>query len=271
MKAIQLIRIWDSRTAKIRTHFFLRKEILIGADRSSHLRLKDVRGFEAKINFDTQTIRRLDQSDVEKLELGGIFQLGPYALHWRSFKFAEYSSRRRLIGMILLLTFFLGSLIWLQFRESPQCPAIGKISINFERALREEIYVKARVELNQLKQDYLSLTKSAACAEGVEAKKLEARFWTAVLQQSLDLKDANAVAQNFLELKKLSLKDRREQLLERRVIDLAREVYLDGYRAEDQDFEKGLELMEKAREICRAIHLPPDCFKGASSKKNANI
>lgn len=280
IEALHFIRVWDSRTAQVRNRFFFRSEILIGSDKSNHLRLKDLKGFEAKIQFYDGTLRVLENAGAEQIYPQKIFQIGSYAFHWRKINLRPKFDRRKMILSLFLLTVGIGLLSWTQGRALPSCPLFSvylknPVSKNlvtaFEKAVARKAFVKARADLSGIKKDFSLFARSESCEQSSDIKSLEASFWSGILQQNLEAKDGEAAAKNLNALKSLSLKDRREFLLERRVVDLARDFFLEGYRMEDQDFEKGLTLMEKARSICRSLGKPEECFRSQSIKKKASL
>ncbi|MDB5037624.1 MAG: hypothetical protein JWQ35_1152 [Bacteriovoracaceae bacterium] len=284
---IHSIRVWSPDSAKIKQRFFIRDEILFGTDKTADVYLKDLPGFFARVDFKAEEIHYLEEDRIEKIEAGEIFQIQSFVCQWKAFNLFSKKIRWASIVFLtgLLFIFLVHSLLlnsgsnkhivcsrrlekissgaWgtsegdaaeqMFFRN------LGELKKSFQTSLKTKQWAKSRAELDSI-ESTLESERHAECGTLRPAQVLEAQFSRALIVDYLKDQNTLAAAEEIRRFRNRFQSDDLDRL-ENRVFKAAHKIYLEGYRLEEEDFEKGNELMEKAQQTCVLLDHDPMCFK----------
>lgn len=278
------LSLWDPLKEKIRKKYFIKNEIIFGSDKDADVRLENTPGLMARLDCQTEELWFIADEKVETVKEGALFQMGEHVFQWKKINFLKTKWTRWFLmlipGMVLLsllccfpvkqhfncsekaLKIVSGS--WGSSSAPDEHKAffheIHELKKSFEEALKKQGLMKARAELNGIKKILEKEQIPSECGGQTVLVKLEAKMSEKVAR--FFLKENNVLAASK-ELHRFKTTYASETLfsLEKRVLRSARKVYLEGYRLEEENPEKGEELMEQARQICLTLGQSSDCFR----------
>ncbi len=281
---IHHLRIWDSQSSRIKSKYFVKKEILFGSDAKADVRMDSLSGFYARLDFETGELYFLETQQSETLKSGDIFQMGTSAVQWKIFK----PLPRSFYGMGFIILFGSSLLLWSYTRGKKAEPPCSNRSIkiasgswgvsgvspedrrffedlrdlrkSFLKGLKSMEWVKARADLNSIREFFNREDQDPRCGVLQSLTALEGRFSEALILKNLREKDPLKAAQVW---KKFKDEFQTEDLeyLKKRMIREALKTYYQGYRLEDESAEHGQDLMDQAQKVCLYLNLPENCFK----------
>jgi len=162
---------------------------------------------------------------------------------------------------------------------------IFELKKSFQTALHQNAFVKARAELQSLEltlaQRKVWNRPRSASLKDIQSGEDQSNFVCDIRKplQILEWKLTERLAssyfkqKNFLaaakELKtfhsRFGISPDNSISIERRILRQAEKIYYEGYRLEDDEPERGEEMMENAQEICRELGKDRNCFRSASN------
>ena len=281
MKRLQLyqVRFWEPKTSKIKTRFFIKNLIVLGSDKTCDLKHSDLEGLHARLDFRNQCLLDLQTNDEKTIEEGELFQVGELIFQWSLVlklpKSAWLTTGLFGLGVLLLLTAYvlhdpctekekkIASGNWQKYTEDPTFDLLSKTRASALDAMKSGLWVRARGELNSIKEIILPEIQDERCGCMNPLENLEARLSLGLSKHYLkqnQLMDAVDEVLRWRERRPEVLKDERERFL-RQILRQASRKYVEGYRLEDEDSERGRHMMEEAHEVCDKLGLEPQCFR----------
>ncbi len=292
---IHVLKIWNSQNAEIKFRVFFGKQVTVGSDRKANLKLSGIHGFEAQINFEESKLVWLERDAPEAIERDRIFQVGPYAILWSSYHPVQNTAvlwKSTLVASVLALIWMGTSLgssephcsllekivasgRWsgggalLNPKENATLESLQKSSRSFKEALKEGAFVRARAELQAMRKGVATLTAPAACGVMAPIDEMELKFSRKLMGDYLKDDDVLGAAREWARMRQMEgPREGRSSVYERRLLAAARDLYMEGYRLEEEDTERAYELMERAREVCRTMNEGDECFRKKAKSPN---
>lgn len=280
------LQVWDPATGRMRQRFFLRSQIIIGGDPKSDLRLAGLDGIFAKIDFSEGDLDLLREGRSLKIMAKEIFTVGPYALLWTpidsSFLSPWKYSLLGVAGLILAVGLYvllrgsepicnqlevrLARQQWsgrpLEGEEQVLLSEVRSAVESARQALTEKNWVKLKSQIRDVDQRLDLSTQRGACRTDRAVRDLEFKMRRGLFREHLErreLSEALAILQEMISAggKKGTIG------LKRELLKSARELYLEGYRREDESADEGAEIKDRATEICTQLGYE-SCFEGVS-------
>lgn len=283
------LQIWDPATGKMRQRLFFRPQIVIGGDPKVDLRLSDLEGIFAKIDFMTGDLDLLREGRSLKILPKEIFTIGPYAVLWMPLNVGTFKRwRYSLFGLAgLLLSVFLyvlfkGSeavcnqlevrLARQQFtdrrlsEEEQRFMSEIRMSVDSARqAFTEKNWIKLKVQIREMDEKLEASTQRRECRTDKAVRDLEFKMRRGLFREHLEqreLSEALAILQEMIS----STGSKGTSGLRRDLLRASRELYLEGYRREDESPDEGTEIKDRATEVCTQLGYE-SCFEGINELK----
>jgi hypothetical protein len=279
MKVLKInrIRVWNPHSARVSERWFWKSEALIGSDRKCGIRIHELQGLMARIDFDQKEIIYIDSGKIENLKVGELFQIGTYVFQWSELDLSKTISLGTLVSIVSIFAFSILLLIW-NSRRVEQCghdafqlthgpwkkssPITGQLfekRIDFRRALDEKSWLKALAELNSIREMISSPQVPKACLPASAFEKLELEFAEKIIRDYLSKNELERAANELKKIGHLNGADGWNRL-RKIVLNNARSVYLKGYRMDDESSDEAQGLMDNAESVCLALSLSSRCF-----------
>jgi len=281
---IHRLQIWDPSSGKMRQRFFFRNQIIIGGDPKSDLKLKDLEGLAAKVDFDLAEMDLLQEGRVVKIVAQEFFTVGPYALLWTPLSSAGVKAWQLTLAGAMALVMVTLIFAW-RFGSAPVCRDVEfrlsrqqwsghglkgddqklleqvRRSLDSSReALRDRNWVRLKVLLREADRNLDEQTQRQSCQTDRAFRDLEFKMWRSMFREALQRGDHLEAHQQLDEILRSGWK-KGTKSLKREMLNSARELYLEGYRREDEAPEEGAELMDRSTEICVKLGFE-SCFEG---------
>jgi len=269
---VYMVRWWDSGTEKLSRKFFLKKEVLIGADRSCDLRVRAEQ--LARLDFPRSEIEDLKNGSVQKLEEGQVFQLGDSAFQWQKLRLPN-QNKQLLVGflaftalaMMLLFSCLrseakteqscLNFTDWFAVQTSQVRGDWTQSTSSLQTALMSNRPGTATAELETLRSmvnDRLCLSENP-----IHELKRDLHIWH--LSRSLRHGDLKLSA----ELIRSASPDWELSVYEEEVLRRAEQDLWQAWRFENQRPEEALGIRLVVREVCSILRPGQPCFKQSAA------
>ena len=284
--AVHRIQIWDPATGKMRQRFLFRHQMIVGGDPKSDLRLDELEGLVAKLDLAERQLDLLQDGRSVAVTPREIFTIGPYALLWTPIEFNLFKIKSyKILGALLLMgvVIFSG---WI-FGSEPVCSnlevrlatqnwstrglteeeqtLLEEIRRGLESArdsFRERSWVRLSSQIRDFENRLDERTQRRECRTDKGFRDLEFKMKRSMFREHLQQQEHNE-ALKVLEDLLQSGESKGLRGLKRELMKSARELFLEGYRKEDESPEEGAELKDRATEICQRIGYE-NCFEGVS-------
>jgi len=271
------IRIWNPHSARVMEKWIFKKETLVGSDKKCGIKIKDLNGIKARLDFSQLEILNLDTGKVQPLVSGQIFQVDAFVFQWIEVDVSRYFNTTSLISAGSILFFLIAICFWDSKKEilcspqaiqvsegiwrksSPNTSILYERKLSFRQALKEESWLRAKGELDSIREIISQMDAPASCKIDNALHSLEIEFSDKLIQKYIKEQNFSKAA---FELKRVSVVvggDRVGRLL-RKLMKVSKELYLSGYRLEDENSEKAHQLMDDAEAVCGVLSLAPHCF-----------
>lgn len=274
---INRIRVWNPHTARVSERWFWKSEALIGSDRKCGVRIRELQGLMARIDFGQKEIIYINSGKIEKLKVGELFQIEAYVFQWSELDLSRAMTFGTLVSIASIIIFLILLFVWKSHRAE-QCshdafqrthgpwkkssPITGQLferRIDFRKALDEKSWLKALAELNSIREMTYSQELPKTCLPATAFEKLELEFAEGIIRDYLSKNELERAANELKKIGHLSGADGWNRL-QKIVLKNARSVYLKGYRMDDEVSEDAQGLMDSAESVCLALSLSSRCF-----------
>jgi hypothetical protein len=283
------LQIWDPATGKMRQRFFFRPQIVIGGDPKSDLRLGDLEGIFAKIDFTAGDLDLLREGRSLKILPKEIFTIGPYAVLWMPLDAGILNRWKYSLGgtaglflAVCLFVFFKGSeavctqlevrLARQQFTDrrlsEEEQRFLSEIRMSLESArlaFAEKSWIKLKAEIREMDEKLDAATQRRDCRTDKAVRDLEFKMRRSLFREHLEhreLAEALPILQEMIS----TTGSKGTSGLRRDLLRAARELYLEGYRREDESPDEGTEIKDRATEVCTQLGYE-SCFEGVNELK----
>lgn len=265
MISLHRVRIWDSRSGRMRSSWTLKPQMMIGSDPKADLKLPQLKAFELRLDFIALSVDRLAEGSRSTLSASGLVEIPPYHLHVRSYPLRG----RHLISAVslgLVLAGIFGLSAWRANSTAlPPCEVrqlnserqeIKRIQSNFRRLLKEGAFPPAQGELLSLKRLNLNLETFQKC----QIRKLVSLMEGSLRRERFygDLKAGQL--QSALNLL-LEAEGAERDVWERQFLSSLREKYLEAYRTEEEEPLESAERFSEIQELCQKLRGQSFCFR----------
>lgn len=254
---LYLVTVWEEGSGRIRRFLFKRPAIVLGSDKKADLRLKRLRGLEARLDFQSASFVEISKSARLPAPAGGIVGYSPYAFLWKEIDWKKILGALAIAGVGLSL---LVPTIFARPEMLPPClPPRPELETSFRSALKRSDLIRARSELQTLQKSLEQIPSRSACSKERASRDWETDFDRSKWMTELARGDFLASAKSLKILK--TKNPQGGSLLERRFLSGLRSQYLEAYRLEDDDPAKAMRMMEDIRSACSILEKAPDCFR----------
>jgi len=274
MFVIHRLNSWSDKTSKIRTHLFIKNEILFGEEKSCDIRQDELQGISHRLDFLSHELHDLHNEVVHKLRDQELFQIGSTV-----YMLAQPPRFRMPIKYSLALGLIVIAIMAFSFGPQPKtvvCSPMERMIASgrwkyegkddsikayfedlvrgrklFKSALQRGDLLTASVELQDLKT---KIHQNESCAtqaalEDLERKLTEKRILN-LIKTNQNILAAELVGQN-----------RGFDLLEERIVKKAKHMLWEAWKIENKDPERSFELKKQIREICEKLGRPQSCLE----------
>ncbi len=275
---IRVFRVssWRSGANRIRSYYFLRKEIDLGADKSCQIRKDFKTPFVARLNFETKKLRNIVGDFEQEIGEGSLFELESQVF---AFKRLELLTPTRVfIGASILLLICL-CLLWSPPKEDAACQKLSQIldparaftkttSVEekaivdrlkeFRRALRSRNPVLASAVLHRIEEEIGSDKKYKRCDLHTKLNGLKHKLDESILLDHLEREDFDRALELWGRIQQ------RSQPLERRfqrdLLKMGREIAWKAWKDEERRPQESLIRQNFLDDFCESLNKEPDCF-----------